>query len=290
MTMRKHLQISAESHSIRRRTQRTLTAGLMAALIATGGSPLASLADISALSPMPISEVAVDMPLKYAHYQGFTGVIESVTPHHSLKDTLMLRVHAEGESPADFVITKGTVLSENVVLDVGQTITGWYDTRKPMILIYPPQYAIELVTYRASTRSLPAQTLPESVYVMEEDCWLTPAGQVPVLVGGRVVHGPSVQVLEDQTVMVPLRAVAEALGLEVHWLPETQTVMVGKASMTIGQDAYAFARMAPVALGTAPIVHEGRTFVPMRFFGQVLPGVTTEIKEGKVWVNVNPES
>ena len=186
----------------------------------------------------------------------------------------------EGGAIADFVISPSTVLAEQARLEPGSRITGWYDARKPVILIYPPQYTVELVTpaedgvtwkadyfddalisadgalklnlqeeasmmlwerfgqpyeeslsgkhllvkYRASTRSIPAQTTPEAVFVIEEGAWLTTAGDLPVVVNGRVAHGPSALIMEDQTIMVPLRAAAEALGLEVIWLPESQTV------------------------------------------------------------------
>ncbi|SCZ77941.1 stalk domain-containing protein [Acidaminobacter hydrogenoformans] len=326
---------------------KNITMGLLLTSFLIGGTPLASLADGKALSTVPYSDTALEAvaEMKYAHYNGFTGKIESVEPHHSIPEAFMIRVQGEGEAIADFVVTKSTVLADQVKLEVGTTVTGWYDTRKPMILIYPPQYTIELVTtpeegmsqkadyfdetltsadgtlklnleqdgsfklwdrqgqlyteslaekhllvsYSYSTRSIPAQTVPQTVYVIEDQKWLTIAGEKPVLINGEVIHALSAFVTDDQTVMVPLRAAAEALGHEVTWLPETQSVMVGKATLTIGQDAYAFARMAHKPLGTAPVLKDGRTFVPLSFFGEILPELHAEMSSGKIMIAANSE-
>lgn len=317
---------------MKKNTMKNLTTGLLITTLAIGGSPLASLANGIDQTAMPYGEEIWESQMKFAHYGFFEGTIESIEPHHSMTDAKMIRVHGEGEAIADFVLTKETVLADSVQIEIGKTITGWYDARNPMILIYPPQYNVELVTmpsegttqkvdyfdetltsadgmlklnlqqegslklwdnqgklyteslsgkhllvnYTISTRSIPAQTVPESIYVIEDQKWLTPAGEFPVLVNGKVVHALSSFVKEDKTVMVPLRATAEALGYEVTWLEESQTVMVGKASLVIGKDAYAFARMAPQSLGAAPELREGRTFVPMEFFGKILPQLTSE--------------
>ena len=325
---------------MKKNTMKNLTTGLLITTLAIGGSPLASLADSVDQTAMPYGDEIWETQIKFAHYGFFKGTIESIEPHHSIPDAKMIRVHGDGESIADFVLTKDTVLADDVQIEIGKTITGWYDARKPMILIYPPQYNVELVTmpsegttqkvdyfdetltsadgmlklnlqqenslklwdsegkpyteslsgkhllvnYKFSTRSIPAQTVPESIYVIEDQKWLTTAGEIPVtgeytlLVNGKVVHALSSFVKEDKTVMVPLRAAAEALGYEVTWLEESQTVMVGKASLVIGKDAYAFAKMAPQSLGAAPELREGRTFVPMEFFGKILPELTSEIE------------
>lgn len=319
---------------MKKNSMKNLTTGLLITTLAIGGSPLASLANGVDQTAMPYGEEIWETQMKFAHYGFFEGTIESIEPHHSIPDAKMIRVHGDGEAIADFVLSKDSVIAENAQIEIGKTITGWYDARKPMILIYPPQYNVELVTmpsesttqkvdyfdetltsadgmlklnleqenslklwdaqgkpyieslsgkhllvnYKFSTRSIPAQTVPESIYVVEDQKWLTSAGEIPVSVNGKVVHALSSFVKEDKTVMVPLRAAAEALGYEVTWLEESQTVMVGKASLVIGKDAYAFARMAPKSLGAAPELREGRTFVPMEFFGKILPELTSEVE------------
>ena len=49
---------------------------------------------------------------------------------------------------------------------------------------------------------------------------------VRILVDGEALHAPAAYISQDGTTMVPLRAVAEALGCEVAWDPATRTVSI----------------------------------------------------------------
>ena len=80
---------------------------------------------------------------------------------------------------------------------------------------------------------------------------------------------------KDGTVMIPLREVVEGLmGLDVKWIQETQSVEVGSGpqwtSITIGKNAYFFARVAPFELSQAPEIKDGLTYVPIEFLTRVL--------------------
>jgi len=52
------------------------------------------------------------------------------------------------------------------------------------------------------------------------------AGRLRILVDGAPLNAPGAYITESGTTMVPLRALAEALGCEVGWDPETETVTV----------------------------------------------------------------
>lgn len=72
---------------------------------------------------------------------------------------------------------------------------------------------------------------------------------------------------DSNHLMVPVREVAEAMGLVVTWFADTRRVSVGiQLSFTLDSDYYAFARMAPVSLGQAPILRNNLTYVPIEFF------------------------
>lgn len=80
---------------------------------------------------------------------------------------------------------------------------------------------------------------------------------------------------KDGTKMVPLRQVAEGiLGLDVKWINETKSVEVGSGpqwtSLTIGENSYFFARVAPFKLSQAPEITNSLTYVPVEFFSEVL--------------------
>lgn len=80
--------------------------------------------------------------------------------------------------------------------------------------------------------------------------------------------------------MIPLRLVAERIGFEITWNPDTMTAELKKGAnwttVTIGKDAYFFARMAPAPLGAAPVLVESSTYVPLKFVTDILKA---EVKE-----------
>ena len=150
-----------------------------------------------------------------------------------------------------------------------------------------------LVLYNFATMSIPAQTTPIAVVVLANQPKLTaepstPAQLVPDLSGvKRIIAGDKVLDYIPVTVngiqMLPVRAVAEALGNEVTWNGEGQTVTVGFASFSIENDSYAFAKMAPQALGQAPVLialpghTNATTYVPAAFFTAVMDyGMTVD--------------
>lgn len=79
---------------------------------------------------------------------------------------------------------------------------------------------------------------------------------------------------EDGIVMIPLRAVVEALGYQVTWNGEQQLVEIMKGpqwtTVTIGKDAYFFGRRAHESLGQAPVLLGNRTYVPVEFLTKIL--------------------
>ncbi|MCL2548554.1 MAG: copper amine oxidase N-terminal domain-containing protein [Symbiobacteriaceae bacterium] len=178
-----------------------------------------------------------------------------------------------------------------------------------------------IVSYSISTRSLPPQTTPEQIVILYE----TPAhpiyqfqpGELEGLFGGTVVtavppiHQLSPEELASFTllngeivvldeiieasapiimggeVMVPLRAIAEALGFEVKWDDVIQGIRLGVAiNCFIGRDYYTVGRMAPIELGAAPELIGGQTYVPLTFFRMVVSGYDAYVFEGQVVIDI----
>lgn len=95
---------------------------------------------------------------------------------------------------------------------------------------------------------------------------------------------------ENGKVMVPVRAVCEALDMEVVWNDEAKRVEITKlptyVTFTPFADGYTFARTAPMMLGTAPqLLGDGVTYVPSEFFGEILP-VDCEISDEGIKISV----
>lgn len=79
---------------------------------------------------------------------------------------------------------------------------------------------------------------------------------------------------EEGTIMIPLRTISEALGYEVKWNMEKRVIELTKGAHFITakaeEDYYTFGKMAPMKLGTASELLEGRTYVPLNFVNDVL--------------------
>ncbi len=183
-----------------------------------------------------------------------------------------------------------------------------------------------VVTYDVSTRSIPAQTTPLKVVVLFEkadspvydlpkpegdlllpDVELQPAplpgesDRIPpirniatsleIVVENRVIEAPAPFYNQDNMVMLPLRAIAEALGFNVSWNAEKQLVMLGDSfTATIGQDAYVdMSRDEPIALGAAPELMASRTYVPLQFFRDVIAMNNAYVFEAQIVIDNNEE-
>jgi hypothetical protein len=81
--------------------------------------------------------------------------------------------------------------------------------------------------------------------------------------------------IKDGRTMVPLRFIAEAFGAKVEWIPETKginiTLQLKSAVHTIGLQVgnpTAIVDGQVVTLDVAPVIVNGRTFVPLRFVAE----------------------
>ncbi len=79
----------------------------------------------------------------------------------------------------------------------------------------------------------------------------------------------------DGRTMVPIRAVAEALGADVEWVQDTQQVNMTRAGVTVTMTLNSTTATIdgnPVEMDVAPYANNGRTLIPARyvaeFFGQ----------------------
>lgn len=99
-------------------------------------------------------------------------------------------------------------------------------------------------------------------------------------------EAPAAPYQENGQVMLPLWKVAQALGWTVTWLPEENGTRIENEeqvmTLTYGSDRYARASKssigmtAPEHYGAAPVVVEGRTYVPAAMFQLLSCTVTVE--------------
>lgn len=97
------------------------------------------------------------------------------------------------------------------------------------------------------------------------------ADGISVHLNGEAIHfDVQPQLIQNRT-MVPLRAIFEALGLEVGWDPATRTVTGtgnGKVIKLQVGNLSAAVNDQPVALDVSAVIVDGRTLVPVRFIAQ----------------------
>jgi uncharacterized protein YbbC (DUF1343 family) len=82
----------------------------------------------------------------------------------------------------------------------------------------------------------------------------------------------------DSRVMVPLRAISEALGAQVDWEPETRGVTIAKQGKTVEltiDSPVAVVNGAEKTMDTKPIIKNSRTMVPTRFVAEYLEQLVT---------------
>lgn len=214
-----------------------------------------------------------------------TEVVAVEREDRNVKVDLFDKDHVSSDNSLKLNISEDTVIvSEN-----GEAFTGELADRK-LVVVYGP-----------STRSIPAQTTPEKIVVLNEDAiddaenkedgsLATPVdvSKAEIIVKEQVVssHYAFIPAYtnEQGTVMVPLRAIAESLGHEVAWDNDIRRVTIDNdVSFTIGTDSYANGEKI-IELGTAPEILQDRTFVPLSFFQQVIGANNADVIDGQIIV------
>lgn len=99
--------------------------------------------------------------------------------------------------------------------------------------------------------------------------------------GNKLQFDVQPQLINDRT-MVPMRAIFEALGANVSWDEEAQTVTGRKEdtviNISIGSKTL-FKNGIPVALDVAPALIDGRTLVPVRAIAESFDCLVTWVEE-----------
>ena len=127
------------------------------------------------------------------------------------------------------------------------------------------------------TMSLPALVPANRIVILPEVMEIA-ENEIPtaVTVNGEAINAGDAQVVleKDGMLLLPVRAIAEKMGLDVQWDDNLKAVTVGTvpmgATFNIGLNEYTKARMMPQTLSAAPIAENGRTYVPVDFFTEIL--------------------
>ena len=101
-------------------------------------------------------------------------------------------------------------------------------------------------------------------------------------------------ITQDGKTLLPVRAVATALGLNVEWNAEQKSVVLEDLPLYVtfrtGVDGYTFAKTAPMPLGQAPIIIDSVTYVPVELFSDILAYTVDDTDNGIVIFDETEES
>lgn len=112
---------------------------------------------------------------------------------------------------------------------------------------------------------------------------------IAVLVDGLPVNFDAPPVIQNDRVLVPFRAVAEALNVPVSWDAWTRTVTAAGKEVSLRlqiANQTAYVNDKPVRLDAPPVTVNNRTLIPLRFFSEALGCRVAwdgERKEVQVW-------
>lgn len=152
-------------------------------------------------------------------------------------------------------------------------------TISPDVFAYPQEIkeGSELIVwYDIMTMSLPGQAKATKAMLLAKKADIrvhTLAGVIVVNKKELALHEADTIRSADNTVMLPLRTIAESLGYKVVWYEDTKTAELRKGSetltVTIGSKSYGKLRMA-VQLQHAPELVNGKALVPVEFFTDLM--------------------
>ena len=96
-------------------------------------------------------------------------------------------------------------------------------------------------------------------------------GEIRVVIDGKFVRFDQPPVIQDGRTLVPFRAILEAMGAEVYWDDDSQTVSAvldeNIISMTVGSIKAEKNGMG-ITLDVPPVIMNDRTLVPVRFIAE----------------------
>ena len=140
----------------------------------------------------------------------------------------------------------------------------------PYLMNYP-QFTLETLTNSEIFTEREKASLEKRVAQSWEDY----SSHIEILLDGQTLELDVFPEVKNERTMVPIRAVAEALGADVEWVQDTQKIVMTRAGVTVTMtlnSTTAAIDGETVEMDVAPYATDGRTLIPARyvaeFFGQ----------------------
>lgn len=167
-------------------------------------------------------------------FNSFTGTVKKVTDFEGAKKEAkyVLVEDAEGRE-ANIIVSKDTYIVNNEQIDVGTTITGFYDVNKPMLMIYPPQYNAEVVVINNNGQNVKVDRFDKNLVSFDKSLKLNISEDTEVILqNGKpfkgnlknrklvVIYGPSTRSIPAQTTPIKIIVLFEKPVAHIQDLTE----------------------------------------------------------------------
>ncbi|MFJ8515840.1 stalk domain-containing protein [Lysinibacillus xylanilyticus] len=183
-------------------------------------------------------------------------------------DVVIVETKEAGFVEVDYFFENLTNTYEMLKLNIGEN-TELLNTKGEKVSAKDLKEKNLVVFYTVSTKSIPAQTTPSKVIVLDEESGNITENTVDAEIA-EIIATDYYEV--DGTKMVPLRLIAEKLGYKVESTSKGAIVSKGNLSYTItrGEKMFGYNK-ALRPLHTAPALLEGnKTYVPVEFVEEYL--------------------
>ncbi|MFJ7891113.1 stalk domain-containing protein [Lysinibacillus xylanilyticus] len=183
-------------------------------------------------------------------------------------DVVIVETKEAGFVEVDYFFENLTNTYEMLKLNIGEN-TELLNTKGEKVSAKDLKEKNLVVFYTVSTKSIPAQTTPSKVIVLDEESGNTTENTVDAEIA-EIIATDYYEV--DGTKLVPLRLIAEKLGYKVESTSKGAIVSKGNLSYTItrGEKMFGYNK-ALRPLHTAPALLEGnKTYVPVEFVEEYL--------------------
>ena len=126
-----------------------------------------------------------------------------------------------------------------------------------------------VVFYTASTKSIPAQTTPSKVIVLDDESENTNENTVDAEIA-QIIATDYYEV--DGTKMVPLRLIAEKLGYKVESTGKGAIIFKGNLSYTItrGEKMFGYNKALRPLSAAPALLEANKTYVPVEFVEELM--------------------
>lgn len=183
--------------------------------------------------------------------------------------------------------TKNIIKIDDIV--PGTEFVAWYDA----VTLSIPAYASTDKVVVTKTVEADGKIKLGTETVSEDALKADPAA-IKLFANGKEVTLSKPMYFEENTLMVPLRAVSEALGYTVGWDAETGAITVEdeyiqKATLHNGSNEVTFKGKVIIVTmdrkvenAKATVIHDGTTFVPIGFFTEFMNDVNVNAQTANV--------